>query len=94
MNAADRAVEVLAATDVISPVLAAIQDVVNGPSHTFLIPYNCGWSGYEIASLLRSQGIETWGHMIVNRMIMITVRLPQARWAWGILAREGIPLIQ
>ena len=36
--------------DWISPLVAIMQDIANGPSHTFFIPENCGWSGREVAS--------------------------------------------
>ncbi len=78
--------------DWISPLIAEIQDRANGPSHTFLIPEACGWSGCGIEDLLRSHGIKTWGLMIVDHMILITVRLAQARWAQYLLERERIPI--
>lgn len=78
--------------DWISPLIAAVQDVRNGPSHTFMMHENCGWSGRAIANTLRRHGVKTWGHMIVNHSIMITVRRKQARWAQYLLEREGIPI--
>lgn len=78
--------------DWISPLIAEVQDHLNGPVHTFLIPEGCGWSGCAIEDLLRRHGVKTWGLMIVDRMIMITVRLAQARWAQHLLERERIPI--
>lgn len=78
--------------DWISPLLAELQDITNGPSHTFLIPEDCGWSGREIEQLLRQHGVKTWGLMIIDQMIMITTRLTQARWAQYLLSRERIPI--
>ena len=78
--------------DWISPLIAGVQDLTNGPSHTFLITEDCGWSVREIANLLRRHGIKTWGHMIVNHQIMITVRKQQAQWAQYLLDREGVPV--
>lgn len=88
----DRILEFGTIFDWISPILAGVQDIANGPSHTFFIPEDCHWSGREIASLLRSHGVKTWGHMTVNRTRMITMRLAQARWAQYLLEREGIPI--
>lgn len=88
----DRILEFGTIFDWISPLIAEAQDIVNGPSHTFFIPEDCNWSGGEIASLLRKHGVKTWGHMTVNRMRMITVRRPQARWAQYLLERERIPI--
>jgi len=88
----DTLLHLLASFDLISPVLAAIQNVINGPSHTFLIPEDCGWSGRRIEYLLNSYGVQPWGLMIINRMLRITVRQPQARWAQYLLEREGIPI--
>lgn len=83
--------EVGSAFDWISPLVSVIGDVVNGPSYTFLIPQNCGHSGREIIRLLRQRGVNSWGHMIVQGTIMISVRQTQARWAQHILAQAGIP---
>lgn len=88
----DDLLHLIASFDLISPVLAVIQNVANGPSHTFLIPEDCGWSGRRIEHLLRSHGVKTWGLMIINRMLRITVRQPQARWAQYLLERERIPI--
>jgi len=88
----DGLLHLLASFDLISPVLAMIQNITNGPSHTFLIPEDCGWSGRRIEHLLRSHGVKTWGLMIINRKLRITVRLAQARWAQYLLEREGIPI--
>ena len=78
--------------DWISPLIAEVQDITNGPAHTFLIPEDCGWSGRAIERLLRDQGIKTWGLMIADNMILITVRVVQARWAQYMLDRERIPI--
>lgn len=88
----DKILELGTVFDWISPLLAEIQDQTNGPSHTFLIPEACGWSGRDIEHLLRSHGVKTWGLMIVDRMIMITVRQAQARWAQYLLERDRIPI--
>jgi hypothetical protein len=80
--------------DWISPVVAGILDVANGPSHQFAIPRDCGWSGHEIETLLRRHGIRTWGLMIpaYSDTIAVTVRQSQAQWAQYVLQQQGIPL--
>lgn len=78
--------------DWITPALAMVKDVVNRPSHTFLIPQDCGFSGREIARYLRRHGVKTWGLMIVNHTIMLTVRMQQARYAQCLLDRAGVRL--
>jgi len=88
----DSLLHLMASFDLIGPTLAIVQNIANGPSHTFLIPENCGWSGRQIEHMLRSHGIKTWGLMIIDRKLRITVRLAQARWAQYLLDREGIPV--
>ncbi len=79
--------------DWISPLASIFGDVVNGPSHTFLIPYdNCPLSGREVAVLLRSRGVKSWGHMVVSGTFMISVRLGQAGWAQHLLEDAGVPI--
>jgi len=88
----DRLLEFGTVFDWISPLIAEVQDVTNGPAHTFLIPEDCGWSGRAVERLLKDQGIKTWGLMIADNMILITVRQAQARWAQYLLDRERIPI--
>ena len=76
--------------DWISPTLNIAQNVAHGPSHTFLVPQDCGWTGMEVANLLRRRGIKTWGHMIVNGTIMLTVRETQTEFARYLLDQAGL----
>ena len=92
MGLFDDILEIGAAFDWISPVGSLIGDALNGPSHTFLIPYNCGYSGREISRLLKRRGVPSWGHMVIKGTIMISVRQTQARWAEHVLAQAGVPL--
>lgn len=79
--------------DWISPVAAFVGDVMNGPSHTFLIPWaSCPLNGREIGRLLRNRGVRYWGMMIVSGTLMVSVRLNQARWAQYLLDQAGVPI--
>jgi hypothetical protein len=88
----DKLLEYGSVFDWISPTLSIAQDLAYGPSHTFLIPADCGFSGREIANLLHQRGIKTWGHMIVNNTFMITVRETQTEFARYLLRRAGLPV--
>jgi hypothetical protein len=88
----DRLLEVGTCFDWISPVLAAVQGIANGPGHTFLFADDCGWSGSEVAGYLEDHGVKTWGHMVVDHTVMITVKETQARWSQYLLDRAGITL--
>ena len=77
--------------DWISPTAAIAQNILNGPSYTFLIPQNCGRTGREIIRMLRSRGVKTWGHMVINNTITISVPKKQAGWAQKILDMAGVP---
>jgi hypothetical protein len=92
MSKIDTLLKIGSAFNWTSPIVAGIKDITNGPSHTFLIYENCGWSLNEIARLLHRHGIKTWGHMIVNNNIMITICKSQTAWARYLLSREGIPI--
>ena len=76
--------------DWISPVAAVIQNVAND-GYTFLIPVNCGRTGREIIRLLRMNGVKTWGHMIINDTITISVPESQADHAARVLDWAGVP---
>ncbi len=84
-------IDIGASFDWIGPIWAIVQDLAHGPHYTFLIPDDCGWSGRDVAKLLRKRGIETWGHMVVNGSIMLTVKRGQIQRAQRLFRRAGIP---
>jgi len=82
-----------ASLDWISPLASVLGDFLNGPSHTFLIPYAASpLSGREVSWLLGKRGVKSWGHMVVSGTLMVSVRLGQARWAQRLLEQEGVPI--
>jgi hypothetical protein len=87
-----RALELGSYLDWITPLTAFFRDWAHRPSHTFLIPEDCGWSALEIQRMLRLHGIKTWGLMIVKGSIMISMRYAQAHWAQYLLRKEEIPI--
>ena len=89
----DAALGVGSAFDWISPVAGFLGDLLNGPSHTFLIPWaGCPLNGREISQLLGRRGVRFWGLMIVSGTLMVSVRLNQARWAQHLLEQAGVPI--
>lgn len=81
------------AFDWISPVAGFLGDLVNGPSHTFLIPWaSCPLNGREIGRMLKQRGVKYWGMMIVSGTLTISVRLHQARWAQHLFEQAGVPI--
>lgn len=76
--------------DWITPTLAFIQDICNGPSVQIACPYDQGWSGRQIKRLLRGYGVKVWGLMVVGELITFTVRKAQARYALYWLQRHGL----
>jgi len=91
-NMLDKLLEIGSSFDWISPIAAYVGDIACGPGHTLMIPVDCGWSGFAIERYLHRYGIRTWGGMIVNRTIMLTVPLSQAEFAEYLLLREGLLL--
>jgi len=82
----DELLEFGSSFDWITPVCAGIRDLLSGGSHTFLIPHGLEWTGREIERALNSAGIKSWGHMIVEDTIMVTVKNRDARRAADVLA--------
>lgn len=83
--------------DFVAPGAAFIQDVLYGPSVTFLIDEaSCTWSANQIQELLESHGIKAWGVLFAldaqGDVILITVKREQALWAQYLLQRAGLPL--
>ena len=89
----DKVLGVAASIDWITPLASVLGDLMNGPSHTFLIPYSASpLSGREIGWLLGKRGVKCWGLMVVSGTLMVSVRLGQATWAQQILEQAGVPL--
>lgn len=83
-------IKYLSYMDWLRPLLTVLQNFLNGPSHTFLLPEQEGWSAAEIERRLRKKGIKTWGLDIVGNTITISTRLAQAGLAESILRQERI----
>jgi len=83
-----------ASWDWITPVASLIQDWRHRKEghHTYLITYGQGWSGNQCRRILRRHGIQTWGAMVVNDTIMITVPLPHASYGQHLLDKAGVPV--
>jgi hypothetical protein len=82
-----------ASFDWISPLASVLGDMLNGPSHTFLIPYRASpLSGREISWMLGKRGVKSWGYMVVTGTLMLNVRQSQAQWAQRLLEQAGIPI--
>lgn len=89
----ERFLEFGASFDWITPLGSILGDLLNGPSHTFLIPYGSSpLSGREIGWMLGKRGVKCWGLMVVSGTLMVSVRLSQARWAQHLLEQAGVPI--
>jgi hypothetical protein len=89
----DQLLSIGSTLDFISPIRAIIQDLTNGPHHRFYIDRYAGWSVNGIKRLLKDYGVQVWGDMIADDMIIFTVRQAQARWTQYLLQREGISIL-
>lgn len=89
----DRVLNIACAFDWISPALAFAQDFLNGPVADFGVPANAGWSRRDIKRLLSRYGVRVWGLIFSRGVLMFTVPKAQARWAYYLLEREGVPVL-
>jgi hypothetical protein len=81
--------------DLITPMMAFIQDFANGsPAHFGISPYT-GLRFKDIRRLLNSHGVKVWGLMLSTdaQVVMFTVHKSQAKWTYYLLQREGIPIL-
>jgi len=76
--------------DWITPTLAFVQDICNGPSVQIACPRDQGWSANQIKRMLTRVGIKVWGLMVADDRIIFTVRAAQARYALYWLERSGL----
>jgi hypothetical protein len=83
------------AFDWITPTIAFVQDFFYGPVSDFGIPAQAGWGRGDIKRLLKGHGVRVWGLMynVSGDTLMFTVAKTQARWAYYLLQREGVPIL-
>jgi len=78
--------------DWITPVAAVIKNATLGEgAYMITVPFGVGWSGADVVRLLRGAGIETWGHMVVNDQVCVTIRRSKLKYAGKVLDRAGVP---
>lgn len=78
--------------DWITPSVAFLQDLINGPPADFGIPDGAGWSRRDIRRLLTGNGVHVWGLIFSRELLIFTVPKAQARWTYYLLKREGVPI--
>lgn len=99
----DVALQILSTPNWISPLFGFAQTFYNDPtplqsrSWTFFFQQRRGllrrgWNGSSVESLLRQNGIKTWGGGFNGNDYFFTVSLEQAQEAEYILRRSGVPL--
>lgn len=91
----DQFLTIAGAFDWITPIVAFIQDFFNRPVSDFGIPSSAGWGRRDIKRLLTRHDVRVWGLMLnlSGDMLMFTVPTSQAKRAYDLLQREGVPLL-
>lgn len=89
-NILDKIVRTGASWDWVTPLLTLIRDWHNRPSTGFNIPYECGFSAWEIERFLKNRGIKVWGVMVIDDVITLRVRKSQARYTQYWLEQLGL----
>ncbi len=86
------AIKYLSYMDWLRPLLTVAQNWYFGPSHTYRIPEQEGWSAAGIERLLRGKGVKTWGLDIVGSLIVLSVKLEQAGLVEIVLRSAGVAI--
>jgi hypothetical protein len=91
----DKMINKIAAFDWITPSVAFVQDLLHGQVSDFGISAYSGWTARDIKRLLKQHGVRVWGVMLNTGgdILMFTVPEVQAKWAYYLLQREGVPLL-
>ena len=91
----DQLLEIGSAWNWITPGIAFLQDLLNGPGSHFGIPVNAGWDKDDIRELLTRHGVRIWGLMpnLSCDMLMFAVPKNQARWAYYLLKLRAVPVL-
>lgn len=88
----DDILDIASGYNLITPLASFVQDLINGPHCYFGIPVMAGWTKREIGRILTRHGVIVWGLIYYGDEVIFTVRKDQARWAYCVLAREGVPI--
>lgn len=82
----------VAGFDWITPCEMMLLDFINGPAHHFQIPLDCGWTGHEVAMMLKGKGIGTWGMFARGDVVVFSLRKVQAGYAQFLMLSQGVPI--
>ena len=61
--------------------------------HGFMVDPHAGWSGRDIARLLSTRRIPTYGWAWVDGAMYFHVPVRYARWATHLMLKAGVPLL-
>ena len=75
--------------DWVTPVAAIAQNAA-GDSFTFMVSDSAGMTARQVTNLLRSRGVRTRSHMVVNGHAMFTVPKRQRRYAADLMRAMGV----
>ena len=75
--------------DWVTPVAAIAQNAA-GDGFTFMVSDSAGMTAKQVTNLLRSRGIRTRSHMVVNGQAMFTVPKRQRRYAADLMRARGV----
>jgi len=70
--------------------LTTITHSATGNDFTFMVSDSAGMTARQVTDLLRSRGIRTRGHMVVNGQAMFTVPKNQRRYAEDLMRGRGV----
>lgn len=89
----DKAIEIGASFDWITPLWTFYQDWRNRPSAGFAVAADTAWSAYAIQDLMAEHGIKTWGWRIIDGLILFRLRTAQAAYAEYLMEQHGVPWV-
>ena len=78
----------------ITPAVAILQDIMNGPTVHFGVAALSDWDKRSIKRLLKRHGINCWGLMYTLNMqdLMFGVHRSQAKRVYAVLKEAEVPL--
>jgi hypothetical protein len=71
---------------------AFVRALIGANAWPFFVKAGNGWSREQLAILLRSRGVASWGWGYSDGELFFRVRMRQAHWAQYVLLEQGVPL--
>lgn len=89
----DDLIDIFSLHNLLEPLIAFFQDILNGPGTFFGVPSLAGFTKRQVKQLLEKNGIRVWGDMYDGDVLIFSVKEDQAKKAFRVLTVAEVPVL-